>query len=441
MAMKSRVKTPVQTNPSRGRKSDRRDREAQLAGDEEHGSFSRAMYLQQSYGNQATGRLVNALPADRDSAEIARGLKEPYARLAKWLGVKAKKEQQYELWRQFEALSPGQRKAVLLDVAGSHEQLEWPKDKDTALDWKRLQTSMAAVSEVRLQHDEPEVEGNANEHGAQVLKRDVDVTGLLAPYKEIVLWLNYKANKQGKAELMQRFEALSIPQKKLTLHKMLKGRKLLFGTFTEALTITILLKKWVAWDQLLAAMSQAEKIKLDASDEMAVERYLAKEEAGMSEESESEEDIDFLAFGVGVLGDSETSAEEAVDLKTLLSDPAQLSWLLFGTKDFPGERKQTGAAAIVGTPDVIVDRFLQLEGKHPPKSLEKARLEQLKKHGFHSSQQCYLYLLTMMVSLIFERGVMKKEKTFIRLMEKLGLFAKKPIPTEAMIAQTLRRSP
>lgn len=174
------------------------------------------------------------------SSEASKGVKTPYEELVKWLEAEASQDHQQVLWMQFERLSPAQRQAVLLEMAGSIERLKLLMN--APMNWERLVASIASVEGVRLQPDEPELEGNANESGAQATAGTVDVTGLLNPYKDIVLWLNYKANKQGKAELMRRFEMLSIPQKKIALHKMLNRRKLVFAGFTEAMSITILLK-------------------------------------------------------------------------------------------------------------------------------------------------------------------------------------------------------
>ncbi|WP_141501598.1 hypothetical protein [Paenibacillus luteus] len=399
------------------------------------------MSLQQSYGNQATGKMVHALHGKQASTEASKGVKTSYERLIKWLEREAIQEHQQVLWRQFEMLSPAQRQAVLLEMAGSMERLE--ALMDAPMNWERLLAGVTNVEGVRLEPDEPELEGTANESGAQAAVGTVDVTGLLTPYKDIVLWLNYKANKQGKAQLMRRFEMLSIPQKKIAIHKMMNRRKLLFADFTKTMSITILLKKWVDWGKMLSALNEAEKVKLDITDELSVEHYLDQEETELEQEEELalEEDGDFFASGLELLGrGEEKQANAEIDIKKMLDDHEQLNWLLFGIKAIPSVNSKEKSVSAVGTPELIVDRFLKLDVSLPPKAREEARKRQLKAYGYSSTRQCYVYLLTIMVSLIFERGVTKKEKAFIQLMEKLGLSAQKPTPTQEMIAHQLRSS-
>ncbi len=441
MALGRKMKIPAQANQSREALRQQSSIKEQHISDGQHGTRTRAMSLQQSYGNQATGKMVHALHGKQASTEASKGVKTSYERLIKWLEREAIQEHQQVLWRQFEMLSPAQRQAVLLEMAGSMERLE--ALMDAPMNWERLLAGVTNVEGVRLEPDEPELEGTANESGAQAAVGTVDVTGLLTPYKDIVLWLNYKANKQGKAQLMRRFEMLSIPQKKIAIHKMMNRRKLLFADFTKTMSITILLKKWVDWGKMLSALNEAEKVKLDITDELSVEHYLDQEETELEQEEELalEEDGDFFASGLELLGrGEEKQANAEIDIKKMLDDHEQLNWLLFGIKAIPSVNSKEKSVSAVGTPELIVDRFLKLDVSLPPKAREEARKRQLKAYGYSSTRQCYVYLLTIMVSLIFERGVTKKEKAFIQLMEKLGLSAQKPTPTQEMIAHQLRSS-
>ncbi len=441
MALGRKMKSPAQANQSREALRQQSSIKEQHLSDEQQGTRTRAMSLQQSYGNQATGKMIHALHGKQSSTEASKGVKAPYERLIKWLEGEAYQDHQQVLWRQFEKLSPAQRQAVLLEMAGSIDRLE--SLMNAPMNWEGLLAAATNVEGVRLEPDEPELEGTANESGAQATVGSVDVTGLLTPYKDIVLWLNYKANKQGKALLMRRFEMLSIPQKKIAIHKMVNRRKLLFADFTKTMSITILLKKWVDWGKMLSALNEAEKVNLDTADELSVEHYLdhEKNELEQEEELELEEEGDFFASGLELLGrGEEKQVNDENDLKKMLDDHEQLNWLLFGIKAMPSGKPKEKSVTAVGTPELIVDRFLKVDLTLPPKAREEARKRQLKDNGYYSTRQCYVYLLTIIVSLIFERGVTKKERAFIQLMEKLGLTAQKPTPTKDMIAHQLRSS-
>lgn len=193
---------------------------------------------------------------------------------------------------------------------------------------------------------------------------------------------------------------------------------------------------------MLSALNEAELVKLDTTDESSVERYLDQEETGFEpeEEHELEEDEDFFAFGLMQGRGEENQVNAENDIRKMLDDHEQLNWLLFGIKAKPNDKLKESSLSAVGTPELIVDRFLKIDVNLPPKAREEARTRQLKAYGYYSSRQCYVYLLTIIVSHIFERGVIKKEKTFIQLMEMLGLSAKKPTPTKDMIAHQLRSS-
>jgi len=405
--------------------------------------------LQRSYGNQAAGKIWASF-----GAAAGKGLKPPYAAAAQMIAEQAKQEQRTQLWRGFEALSAGQKQAVLLELAGSPKQVELIDA--SSIDWARLQAAINKLKAVRLEDDEPEREGDADQSGAQSARYELAVTGLLPPYLDIASWLNYKANKQGKAALMQKFGTLSLAQKKIALHKMADQRKLRFKAFTEEMTVIVQYKEWVDWDKMRTAMNDAEKIKLDPNDETAVQRYLNQSEedgeyadeyedeadpqldAGREDELEEEEGGWISAFAPS-LGEEDSGLKEAKP-SDKLGDPDFLAWLLFGVKGDAQAAAKQKAKQQADSPETIVDRFLQIEPGLPLKAQHAIRKRRLLEQGYRSSRQFYVYLLTLIVALLFERGVMKREKPFADVIGRLGLFANNMPPTKQRIADKLRAS-
>lgn len=402
--------------------------------------------LQRNYGNQTTGRWHRAQIQAQQVPEAARGLSGLYADIVMKFASSADAESE-RVWRRFSAMTTGQRQAVLLDMAGSADRLEQIQGRP--LDWSSLQLSMETVEGVRLQPNEPEREGNARESGVELMRGAVDVTGLLEPYRDIVKWLNYKANKQGKSALMQRFELMSIPQKKIALHKMVQKRKLHFRTFTDTMTVTLQLKQWVDWDKMMRAISEAEDIALDESDEQAAERYLGfmdeteevhDEELQEEDKEADDQDDSLFFFAKPGSANKKKNRQSPTDFRELLQQPEHLIWLLFGLRVNAADLKKKKMSSAVGAPDVIVDRFLNMKEGLAPKERESARKKQLKQFGFQSMRQCYIYLLLLIVSLLHERGVVKREQKFVAINEQLGLFGKQSAPTKEQIAQKLRVS-
>jgi hypothetical protein len=262
--------------------------------------------VHQAYGNQAAQRLVRTM-LDEHSSKAALGLKPPYRSMAQRLENEAHQAGKTELLRLFILLTSAQKLAVLRELGGA-QQAE-------PFEWKRLENTIQSMQKVKLAENEPEAEADIRETGAASRETgSIDVTGLLAPYKDIVLWLNYKANKQGKTALMRVFQGLSIPQKKIALHKMSKLKKLEFHAFSEAVTIQIQQKQWIDWDAFTKATKSAEKIKvIDPDLDPADYAGIAPTEEHDRDEAEDEEDegldISGLLLAAALTSRSRTKAK------------------------------------------------------------------------------------------------------------------------------------
>ncbi|TBL80785.1 hypothetical protein [Paenibacillus thalictri] len=220
-------------------------------------------------GGAAAAPVQSASPASA-------GLGDAYGQAASWLEAQAANQGQTALYQRFAALTTEQQKAALQVMGGAgqfSEQLV--KDKMTTstlgfkkrVDWTRFTASVASVEPVKLEEAAGPAESQNEEGGekdeAPQSAAAIDVSGLLVPYKDIVLWLNYKANKQGKAGLMQFFETLSLPQKQVAIQKMAGTDKPDFKAFTEKISTRSRLKKRVDWDVFSTAAREAKGMKMD----------------------------------------------------------------------------------------------------------------------------------------------------------------------------------
>lgn len=411
--------------------------------------------LQRCYGNQSAGKIWASYDQEVSSEAAAKGLSASYAAAVKIIGVRAKREQQLQLWRSFEVLSPGQKQAVLLELERS---LKGQKLLDhSPIDWMDLLDTINRIKAVRLEVDEAEREGDADQFGARSAHYQISLNGLLPPYLDIAAWLNYKANKQGESVLMKKFESLSLAQKKIAIHKMAKRHKLRFHVFTKEMIVINQQMEWIDWDKMRAAMDDAEKIKLDAKDAETSVRYLGysdelndfeDKQQYEHEDSFSDERKDALeGKGLGWLapgmigeGGSDAVARETEPVNKL-SDPDFLNWLLFGIKGALGAADSKQKAKLKSdSPETIVDRFLQIDSALPHQAHKAIRQRRLKDQGYISSKQCYVYLLALIVAQLYERGVVKREKPFANVIVKLGLFGNNMPPTKQRIAERLSTS-
>jgi len=390
--------------------------------------------MQQTYGNQAVERMVLAARA-KLGRRASDALNGPYAAAADRLEAAAMREGRTDLLEPFAALTPAQRMAVLRPMG---VQSDTSGRLPEAIDWERLEAGIRSVQGVRLEEREVDAEAAVAPAGAErSAGAAADLAGLLAPYREIARWLHYKADTQGRADLMRLFDSLSIPQKKIALHKMAKRRKLDFGAFAEAMTVTIDLKEWVDWDAFASAVRVAERIRIDdaAADPLAYVSF--GEEAGMEEEREDDgPDIGGMLAAAGLLGlGAETEEDErgtreqaapaagkAESLQARLTAPGQLGWLLLGIVS-----GRDGPAAVSDyvkqrpAREAVVDRFLGIPADSAGRSRTEQRGRLLRQQGFGSAEQCHAQIMRELAGLIAERGAGGADPAYAKLLGEWGL--------------------
>ncbi|MFD2744748.1 hypothetical protein ACFSTH_00040 [Paenibacillus yanchengensis] len=133
-----------------------------------------------------------------------RGLSWRYAQIVEQLFARSN-DSQLMLWRQFSTLSVEQRQAALHYAAGSMQHLEQLLHSEH---WfTQMEQAVQQLQHVQLQAQESMKEANIYESGAveqyPLVHWQLDLPGLIAPYREIMQWLMYKAIKQGEVILLQ----------------------------------------------------------------------------------------------------------------------------------------------------------------------------------------------------------------------------------------------
>lgn len=400
-------------------------------------------FMQHAYGNKALQRIAHSLQTE---------LHSPFDKLAYELSALMQQEGKSNLLDLFIRLTPAQKIAALRTTLG--RGVTSSDFMGNTVDWDKIQFAIHAVHGVKLKKDEPEIEADVTESGAVTPVGNVDVTGFLAPYNHIIVWLNYKANKQGKAHIMQYFESLSIPQKKIAIHKINKWKKLHFDTFAEGISTHILLQKWVDWDAVTRAMQEAKKIKTEHIDDDVLEKITSQElpqgvqSLDKEQEQDDEEDKGFNLFGLlgavaasSVNNDEKPGAksDERTDLKLIMGDPSQMSWLLLGALG------AINTIIVILTfyknrpnKEDVVDRYLNVQNKSTKKARERTRREQLQKFGFKTLEQCYAHIMDELANVIFEKGVIAQNKAYTIIFQNMKLpNGPGKSATKAMIAEKL----
>ncbi len=397
--------------------------------------------IQQAYGNQALQRMVQAAVRKGEEPQTAAGLREPYASLSARMEEAAQAAGRSDVLTLYAKLTPGQQMAVLrtVDKLGADN-----------VDWDRFVSEIHAVQGVELKEDEVEAEADVSDPGTDAAAGSAaDASGLLAPYWEIVRWLSYKAGKQGKAELIRAFHALSIPQMKMALHRMSGVTEMKVDAFAEAMTVTVQLKRWVNWEAVAAALRKAEQMKEadSAADPAAyAEAGMQAELGGEEEEFEGDSGRNYagLIATAGMLGIG-SMEEEADDerqppqsrtgtadaIRARLAVPGQIGWLLLGAR-----AGMDGAEAIAryvkqrADRAAVVDRFLQLPDSAEGKGVAGQRVKLLRQLGFASADQCYAQLMRELAAIVHEQGVQGADPAYRKLLYELGLpYANDQSPT------------
>jgi hypothetical protein len=384
--------------------------------------------IQQAYGNQALERMVQAAMRKDQKPQAAEGLREPYASLAARMEEAAQRAGKNELLAMYAKLMPAQKMAVLRAMDGIGADV---------VNWETLEAKIQGVQGVKLEEDEVEAEADVSEPGSDAAAGSAaDAAGLLAPYWEVVRWLHYKAGKQGKSDLIRSFNALSIPQMKIALHRMSGMSQMGVDAFAEAMTVTIQLKQWVDWDAVAAAVRAAGRIKDEdgASDPAA---YLTiAGETGLEEEA-SEEDAGWGFAGAiaaaGILGLGSEGEEADRDreppyagkadaIRARLESPGQIGWLLLGlTAGVDGADAIARYCRQSGGREAVVDRCLQLPAAADPKARAEQRSKLLMQLGFGHTDQCYGRIMNELAAIVYEQGVQGTDPAYRKLLDELGI--------------------
>jgi|GEM_PF-728029 len=415
--------------------------------------------MQRALGNAAMMRMMHGKHGVPHPASVY-GLKRPFEQVALWLAEQARIDGQTELLKRFAALSTGQKIAFLKLVAEWYTggNLRALSTEGWMADWERIELYLRRVEPVPLEDQEAEKEGQANRARVKTESDDEDAAspaGLLSPYREIVFWLNYKAYRQGKRDIMREFDNLTQPQKKWAIRYMGKAtsKSLRMKTFAETMTIRLDRMEWVDWEAVQTAIAKAKRLsderleldeKPDRKPEEAVLSADLPDDGELEEERDGEDSwgwLSALALLAGAAGGEEEKRDRAAN--PFLEDPRNVQWLLLGVKGSE-DAVQAIRSFLASPPNKadIVDRFLGVSPKLPPKEREPARERLLKQFGFRSAEQAFAHLMEKLGELLFEKGVRNEEQEFVRIIEQqLGLTREKgKLPSVRMIAQKLSRT-
>ncbi|MCR8657459.1 hypothetical protein [Paenibacillus endoradicis] len=388
--------------------------------------------MQQSIGNKASSQLLQHISHTAPMTTATEGMNLQFKQLIFVLSLQAQQAGEGMIWSQFEALSVGQRQSLLLQWYG--EIGDFTTAMSIMPDWKQWQEMITSVRRITLQPEEPFNEADISTLGAKEPKVEMSGAGLLFPYHETWLWLNYKGNKQGQAHLLQRLDRLSILKKQLLLHKLNGAGQLSLYQLSNNVTIEEHLKQWVDWNRIEEALHV-----MNGLNDRQVERQLetvqqvnntnlSHPESGQEElEQDDDQQFSWLGF-IGFDGQSE-DAEQPVSMEQILQDPEKMFQLLFGIHFDNGKQPIT-----VGNRDQLINRFLEIDHKLLPKQQEQQRMQKLKEQGYASINQLIMLLKITMIDILYQFGVTRKDKKFITILQKLELLQGKKKPTREYIA-------
>ncbi|TBL76341.1 hypothetical protein [Paenibacillus thalictri] len=416
------------------------------------------MPLQRALGNQALGRMAS-LKMNEQRADSSERLKPPYNRLAAWLEQTAQEHGKVDLLRRFYALSLEQKYAALQTIdrkSGGIVNL-----LSSGADWHVLEQAMDLVGEVRLKANEVDREGEKTNQGADAgdkMSVQQYAIGLLPPYTDIVRWLVYKADKQGKTGVMEQFAKLHPARKKWALHSLVKDRGTLqLETFRKETTISLRMQMWVDWDAVQAAFAKANTITIDRfepdkRDDEQGKPASAEEDVSDPQAAEHEGSSGVAAFlsaaSAVLTGGSAEAADDGKQvqpvrqtrLQELLSKAGELGHVLNGKRSpdllsaLQLFLQQAGAAGMLG----IVDRFLQLEGKSGSAVSEEQRKRALKAAQFADAASCFRAMMDQVADYLFTEAIAKRQPEAVKLLELLGVPVQPSGPaTKLQIAQKL----
>lgn len=446
---------PVGSNKE---KQDEEKSKRPTAGKEAGPAEEAPLTLQRAVGNKAMRRLAQSVAVSGSGPLLPREPK--YARYARWLLSHVEADGRQDLLRRFYALTMPQKRAALLNTLGRPAL----QSEQYTLDLELFERQVRAVKHVELRHGESEKEADERERGAEQRQVSFNPSGLLHPYREILLWLNYKAGKQGQAALMRRFGQLSAVQKQLAMHRMIRFRSLSVKAFTSQMTLSLLEREWVDWAAVHDGMRMADRL---APGGPVTGRSPDSEPRG-GEERQSDDALEEIGTGglpaallslLGLAGGGDDSSaiagEQSADGRDsnervekagseqqqetesstpqgIRGDEAGLAMLAgrngeYWTRLLLGIKGSLAVTAIVeryrsGSPDkeAVVDRYLNL-GPYPPARRKKQRTKRLKAAGFGSAADCYAFLVRGFAAFLSRGAKEGKNKAFRQALKLLAI--------------------
>jgi|GEM_PF-1726709 len=388
--------------------------------------------LQQSIGNKALSLLLQHIPHTAPMTTATEGMNVQFKQLILVLALQAQQAGEGMMWTQFEALSVGQRQSLLMQWYG--ENGDFTTAISTLPDWKQWQEMITSVKKITLQPEEPYSEADVSSLGVNQPQYQMNSAGLLVPYHETWLWLNYKGNKQGQAHLLQRLDRLSILKRQLLLHKLNGAGQLSLYQLSNNITIEEHLKQWIDWSRIEEALHAINNL-----NDQQVERQLEAVQQvnntilpeSDSEHDEMEESVDRDLSWLSYFGfeDQSEDSNQPVSMEQILQDPEKMFHLLFGVH-FDNKKQ----IITVGNRDQLIDRFLEVDHKLLPKQQEQQRMQKLKEYGYASVNQLLMLLKITMIDILYHLGVTRKDEKYIIILQKLELLQGKKTPTRDYIA-------
>lgn len=338
------------------------------------------------------------------------------------------------LWLQFEKLTKGQQQAFLADIYKlSKESYELPKKHDWAI-WEK---HFSRLSQMPLEDEEAYREVRDHEQLDVQSFFEIKVEQFLSPYREIVLWLNYKGNHQNKVNILQRFEQLPIDRKKWLIQKLLNGKKINAQSFVSELTVTVREQASVDWEKIVACLdeqeSKSEKAiteELQQFEEMDVQPEAKKEDGDFPEKDNRA----FLLLGL-FSGDDNKEEKETPEYINLLQEwcksADQLSMLLFSKGLLDDKQPVEGIDMLT-----FVDRMFMISTSSKEKVRREKRESMLKKNGFVSAVSFANYGIDKIAKTLYEKGIVQRDAKYKKIIDRMG-FPKDNLPSQEQLLKKL----
>lgn len=370
--------------------------------------------------------------------------------------------QQLHLWKRFESLSIGQKRALILDIAQDNHK---PVTEHSKPDWNEWKARLSMIAEVPLQDEESFHEQRLDNAESFESFYMIKQSELLSPYREILLWLCYKGNHQGQQALLHTIDQLGIEAKKLLILRLNGKQKCTSLHFSQQLTIIQHEKTMVDWDRI---MNQLQSLQQLADEEIHAE-LLELEPSSQSQMGPPNDlshtmiDEDEEEFAERSLFIEEASYIEQDVTKSSLEIPHQHSQPTGKEHDqrlplLPLSDRRNSLLRSLDSEHVLVkllghvthgnqqkamkridfvDLCLQIPHGWSSTKRDKARMKKIQSLNFSSFQQLFDFIITAIVYKLYENGVVKRNRKYVEQLQALSLMKSGVIPSEESITKQL----